>query len=284
MIICRVGRPGKPTRTTDAGSATVWLLSALFTLGFLAAIAFTLVTIGAARQRAAAAADLAALAAAGMPPSDEATVCARASRLSLVNGARLVECHVTAESVDVAVRVTASLPGAAGVGAEVGAHARAGPWGRAAGAYLPPAAAPTTGQERASAGRAAAAASPSPPWPSRRRRSATLATIRSPRRGWEFGLVDALPAGPPPGVGRAGVGIRTAERTGASSRPVAVVRPAPASRAVTEGAAAATAGGSVAPLGSAAAVRPRALRTAVCRSCGSGDPARGTDPGVGAAA
>ncbi|WP_243407718.1 Rv3654c family TadE-like protein [Frankia canadensis] len=140
----------------DAGSATVLLLAAMLALGCLAGLALTLTTIGAARQRAAAGADLAALAAAGMPPADAASVCSRAARISAANGTLLVDCHVVADAVEVTVQV--ALPG---VRADVTAHARAGPWGQAAGAYQPPTDPTDTtdttdtglGQERASTGR-----------------------------------------------------------------------------------------------------------------------------------
>jgi secretion/DNA translocation related TadE-like protein len=113
----------------------VWLLAVMFALLSLAGVAFTVTTIGGVRQRAAGAADLAALAAAAMPPTDERSVCARAARISAANGARLVDCRVVADAVEVAVRVP--LPTVVGVRADLTGHARAGPWGRAGGAYQP---------------------------------------------------------------------------------------------------------------------------------------------------
>ncbi|EIV95341.1 Rv3654c family TadE-like protein [Frankia sp. QA3] len=132
----------------DAGSATVWLLAVLFALLSLAGLAFTVTVIGAARQRAAGAADLAALAAAALPPVGEQSVCARAREISAANGARLLDCRIAADAVEVAVSV--HLPAVVGVLTDLTVHARAGPWGGAAGAYLPTSQ-ETDGQERAPA-------------------------------------------------------------------------------------------------------------------------------------
>ncbi|CAO5190765.1 Helicase/secretion neighborhood TadE-like protein [Frankia sp. AiPs1] len=123
---------------SDAGSATVWLLAVMFALMWLAGVAFTVVTIGAVRARAAAAADLASLAAASMAPADARAACAHAAQVSEANGARLVGCQVVADAVEVRVRV--AVPTALGLQAGVTSRARAGPWGRAPGAYQPPSA------------------------------------------------------------------------------------------------------------------------------------------------
>ncbi|WP_261554494.1 Rv3654c family TadE-like protein [Frankia tisae] len=129
-IPCAATRDGR-----DAGSATIWLLAVLFALLSLAGLAFTVAVIGASRQRAAAAADLAALAAAALPPVDEQSMCARAREISAANGARLLDCHVAADAVEIAVSVR--LPAVVGVLPDLTVHARAGPWGGAAGAYRP---------------------------------------------------------------------------------------------------------------------------------------------------
>ncbi|MCK9895155.1 Rv3654c family TadE-like protein [Frankia sp. AgB32] len=203
--------PGAAAEHRDGGSATVWLLAMMFALLSLAGVAFTVTVIGGVRQRAAGAADLAALSAAGTPPADEGSVCAVAARVSAANGGRLVSCHIVADAVEVAVRVR--LPAVIGVRAEVIGHARAGPWGRAGGAYQPEPV-QAVGQDRTSADRAAvrSSASSSP----RRRRSATLATIRSPRRGWETGCGEGAETA---GLesDRAGVGTRTADRPSEAS-------------------------------------------------------------------
>ncbi|CAO5257155.1 exported hypothetical protein [Frankia sp. AgKG'84/4] len=200
----------------------MWLLAMMFALLSLAGVAFTVTVIGAVRQRAAGAADLAALAAAGTPPADEHAVCALAARVSAANGGQLVGCQVVDDAVEVAVRVR--LPTVIGVRGEVIGHARAGPWGRAGGAYQPQpvqAAGPErTSAGRTSAGRASARSSASPPSP-RRRRSATLATIRSPRRGWEAARGEAAESASL-ASDRGGVGTRTADRPPSAEFPVRV--------------------------------------------------------------
>jgi secretion/DNA translocation related TadE-like protein len=127
----------------------VWLLAVLFALLSLAGLAFTLTVIGAARQRAATAADLAALAAAALPPGDAQAVCARAREISAANGTRLVDCQIVADAVEIAVSV--HLPTVIGVLGDLNVYARAGPWGGAASAYLPTPQDATNGQERAPA-------------------------------------------------------------------------------------------------------------------------------------
>ncbi len=113
----------------------MWLLAVLFALMSLAGLVFTVTVIGASRQRAATAADLAALAAAALPPTDEQAVCARAREISAANGTRLVDCRTVADAVEIAVSVR--LPAVIGMLGDLSVHARAGPWGGAAGAYLP---------------------------------------------------------------------------------------------------------------------------------------------------
>ncbi|MCK9874327.1 flp pilus-assembly TadE/G-like family protein [Frankia sp. Ag45/Mut15] len=168
---------------SDDGSATVWLLAVLFLLMWLAGVAFTLTTIGAVRARAATAADLAALAAAGLPPAGAETACAQAGRVSELDGAHLVGCRIVADAVEVTVRVP--LPLMFGLRASVTSTARAGPWARAPGVYQP-VSRPGDGrpaQDRTLAGVAVSRAVDSADdvrLP--RARSATRATMRSPRR------------------------------------------------------------------------------------------------------
>lgn len=77
----------------------------------------------AARHRAQAAADLAALAAAQLLPAGKSAACRQAEALATVMGARLDDC--TVERLDVVVSVTVGLGRARGLTA--GAVARAGP-------------------------------------------------------------------------------------------------------------------------------------------------------------
>ncbi|WP_235463008.1 Rv3654c family TadE-like protein [Frankia sp. BMG5.23] len=183
----------------DAGSATVWLLAVLFALLSLVSVAFTVTVISAVRQRAAGAADLAALAAAAMPPADQRTVCARADEVSAANGARLAACRVDGNAVE--VTVLARLPAVLGPLPELSARARAGPWGGAEGVYFPVGVDDPVPERTPSRGWAAPLAA-SPPL-SRRRRSATRATIRSPRWGWVMIWPEDAAVGTAAGIGAA---------------------------------------------------------------------------------
>lgn len=79
-----------------------------------------------ARHRAQAAADFAALAAAGRLPAGPAEACRQASALAAAMNSVLQECAV--QHLDVIVTVTASVGG--WTGARASATARAGPAGR----------------------------------------------------------------------------------------------------------------------------------------------------------
>ncbi|MGK5532844.1 Rv3654c family TadE-like protein [Streptomyces sp. URMC 129] len=104
----------------DRGSATVWAAAsgALLCLVFAALLALGQVT--AARQRAAGAADLAALAAADRALAGAETACGLARRVAEAQGARLTRCHVAGEIADLTAEARAG-PYA------VRARARAGP-------------------------------------------------------------------------------------------------------------------------------------------------------------
>ena len=114
------------TTGRDRGSATVWVLALAGVLG-LAALAGLLVA-GAvvARHRAGAAADLAALAAAGSAVAGEADPCAAATRIAEANGAHLRRCAVDAGAVAEVVTVVDVRLGPLGVRQATG-RARAGP-------------------------------------------------------------------------------------------------------------------------------------------------------------
>lgn len=123
----------------DGGSATVWLLTAITVVILAGSVALTLAVIGGARQRAAGAADLAALAAASESSADRRQACTRAARVATANGASLRACHVgedpvVGESVDVVV--TVALPGPLEPFGPLAARSRAGPWEGGPGAYV----------------------------------------------------------------------------------------------------------------------------------------------------
>ena len=110
----------------ERGSATVWVLLLAAVLAVVAAAAVLVGAAVVARHRAAGAADLAALAAAGRAVAGDPVACATAAEVAVANGAELPGCHVGPGSVvDVEVRVTAGL-GGLGVHEAVG-RARAGP-------------------------------------------------------------------------------------------------------------------------------------------------------------
>ena len=125
--------PAARRPAADRGSATVWLLAAM--LGVLTAggLALAVTTVGAVREQAFGAADLAALAAASDRSADPAQACRRAGRIAEGGGARLTACQVAGSTVDVVV--TVALPGPLAPFGPVVARARAGPWEGAPDAY-----------------------------------------------------------------------------------------------------------------------------------------------------
>jgi secretion/DNA translocation related TadE-like protein len=110
----------------ERGSATVWMLAVS---GVLAVVGAAAVLTGAAvvaRHRATAAADLAALAAAGRAVAGDAGPCVAAERIAAANGAEVTSCTVDAGAVvEVAGLIRVEL-GGLGVHSATG-RARAGP-------------------------------------------------------------------------------------------------------------------------------------------------------------
>jgi secretion/DNA translocation related TadE-like protein len=119
------GRP-PPRPAGERGSATVWVLGLA---GLLAVLGAAVVLAGAAvvaRHRATAAADLAALAAAGRAAMGDPAPCATAERLAAVNHAAVDGCAVRPGAiVEVRVHVSVRL-GPFGT-AHAPARSRAGP-------------------------------------------------------------------------------------------------------------------------------------------------------------
>lgn len=112
------------TRRTD-GSATVWALIAVLVIWAAAAVGALEVVAVQVRHRAAAAADAAALAAAGEGGLDPVRACADARAAATSVGAELVSCAMTGPYATVAVRVLP--PGELRWAGAVVARARAGP-------------------------------------------------------------------------------------------------------------------------------------------------------------
>lgn len=112
------------TRRGERGSATVY--AAIF-VGFLASVALVAATVAAVfvgQRRAAAAADLAALAGAAALQRG-GSGCEAAGRIAERNDVRLVGCVIDAEVLT--VRVSAGVPTPLWSGIEVRSRARAGP-------------------------------------------------------------------------------------------------------------------------------------------------------------
>ncbi|PWV45250.1 secretion/DNA translocation related TadE-like protein [Nocardiopsis sp. L17-MgMaSL7] len=119
--------PSRPRRSgasgpADSGSASVWWISLSLVLWFLVHAVLLVATARLDRDRAATAADLAALAAAARAHEGAEPVCAVARRTAEANGAVLASCELDGLTVEVTVSLTASaLPH------EVTARSRAGP-------------------------------------------------------------------------------------------------------------------------------------------------------------
>ncbi|MEX5636176.1 Rv3654c family TadE-like protein [Parafrankia sp. FMc2] len=310
--------PGASPPAADQGSATIWLLGGLMVLILAGSTALSLLQVDAARQRAATAADLAALAAAADRSAAADLACQRARDTAHANIARMTACEI--DSTGVTVAVEADLPGPLHAFGPARARARAGPWEGAPNAYT--AAAPT----RVGAGRPEGqlvrapvvdaevpAGSPlpgvSPPvGPSvgrdscfLRRRSATRATTRSARGVEGFGSAgrgEAPPARPAAGAdwaaGTTGPGAvaATAGPACCAGEPVTAAA-GRASRGlagpVARGLTASAASGPGRPIdsGSVGTVAEPAARPAGTEAGGGGvaawdaAPARGAVPGTG---
>ncbi|MGY1914795.1 Rv3654c family TadE-like protein [Blastococcus sp. SYSU DS0973] len=110
----------------ERGSATVWVLALSAVLALLATAAVLVGVAAVARHRAAGAADLAALAAAGRAVLGNPAACPAAAEVAATNGAELTGCRVGEHGVvEVAVAVPVRL-GRLGVHTAHG-RARAGP-------------------------------------------------------------------------------------------------------------------------------------------------------------
>ncbi|MFD0684103.1 Rv3654c family TadE-like protein [Actinomadura fibrosa] len=113
----------------DRGAGTIWVLAFMALIWMSGVAAMTVGGVRAARHRADAAADLAALAGAARVPEGAQSACGRARHIADESGARLARCAVSGNVVDVAVTVAFRVP--LGVGAvRVVSRARAGPAGQ----------------------------------------------------------------------------------------------------------------------------------------------------------
>lgn len=109
----------------DRGAGAVLVLSVAALLVLVASVGAALLGVAVARQRAAAVADLAALAAASHVLEGEAAACAWASRLADADGGRLRSCRLRGDVAEVVAQVRP--PGAIGRLGTATSQARAGP-------------------------------------------------------------------------------------------------------------------------------------------------------------
>jgi len=109
----------------ERGSATVWTAIAVAALLSVVAFVFWLGSAAIARHRAEGAADLAALAAAGVAHRGTGPACDLARLVAERMATRLVGCRLDGE--DALVEVGSSAPGVPLAFGSVGARARAGP-------------------------------------------------------------------------------------------------------------------------------------------------------------
>ena len=111
----------------DSGVATVLVLSLCLVLMLVAGLLVSLAAVSVARQRAAAVADLAALAVAGRVVQGQQMACARARQLAADSGATLLDCRLVGSVAEVVAQVRPAGPlGRLGASS---ARARAGPVG-----------------------------------------------------------------------------------------------------------------------------------------------------------
>lgn len=97
-------RDGDGERGGDQGAATVWVAMAAATICAVFAVVLALGQAVAARHRAGAAADLAALAAADRALSGPVAACARAVEVAAAQRAEVTSCVVSGEIADVTAR------------------------------------------------------------------------------------------------------------------------------------------------------------------------------------
>ncbi|UIX32091.1 Rv3654c family TadE-like protein [Streptomyces sp. GQFP] len=112
---------GRPVHS-DRGSATLWSVGAIAVLCVVFGVVLAMGQAAVARHRAAAGADMAALAAADHWTEGVSEACARADRVAAAQGTRLVRCAIVGETSDLTV-----ISGQGLFSAEV--RSRAGPPG-----------------------------------------------------------------------------------------------------------------------------------------------------------
>ena len=110
---------------SENGFVTLAVAGLALVLIAVSAVVATLGAVAVARHRAAASADLAALAGAGHAVEGGDSACAAAADVARAQGARLTGCRL--EGLDVVVEVTVTPPGRLGLLGRARAISRAGP-------------------------------------------------------------------------------------------------------------------------------------------------------------
>lgn len=118
-------RPHRAAPAGDAGATAVLVLALAGLLSLIGATTSAVTAVAVARQRAAAVADLAALAGAEHALEGEAAACGRARRLAAEDEGRLRSCRLLGDVVEVVSEVRP--PGPLGRLGSATARARAGP-------------------------------------------------------------------------------------------------------------------------------------------------------------
>ncbi|MEV4479719.1 Rv3654c family TadE-like protein [Micromonospora coxensis] len=121
----RPGRTRADRRRTDRGGATVCLLVVGLVFVLVGVFGAAIGSARVARHQARAAADFAALAAAGLALRGDAAACGAANELASANGARLTGCRL--DGLDVLVTVEVPVTPLPGFHRAATATARAGP-------------------------------------------------------------------------------------------------------------------------------------------------------------
>ncbi len=118
-------RPARRRAPSDCGIATVWAATGVAVIMTVLMVGLYLGAAVAARHRAEAAADLAALAAAGVAVEGSRTACDRAAEIAAAMGGTVTSCGLAGWDalVEVEVAVPLALPGTSGATG----RARAGP-------------------------------------------------------------------------------------------------------------------------------------------------------------
>lgn len=117
----------RTARAADRGSATVWTAGAIAALMSVTVLVVWLGAAAATRHRAASAADLAALAAAGAVTEGERLACGKARWVTDHMSVEMRSCRL--DGADARVEIVAKPPGALAGFGPAEARARAGPAG-----------------------------------------------------------------------------------------------------------------------------------------------------------